>query len=579
MNENPKEKSRLLSKVKNMIRETLHSLKEERVIFAASLLSFICLTLHIYEADSNFKILGNTFFLELCFSFFMSCIFTIPTAYLTQSFKPLKKYLIQLILAGIGALLGFFAHRGFGNPVYEDLYYWGIVFAVILITVFIFIPKDKEKTYFAGLVKYFLFSGLMATVLLGGICLLIFAFSNLIFDFDSKSELYGTCAAFCYLVFAVNIFVYYLFYRREEEDSGKAFKVIFLYILLPVFFFLIALLYAYLFKALFMLQLPNGQINWFVSFASCFYIFFYFILTEYKELAAVKIFYRFGALAFIPLICVQIPAYFIRLTAYGFTGWRFSSLLFIIFSIIAIAFTFIKKGRLVKYSILLLAGIIIFASLSPFNIIKAAYNNQLKRMISVLEKYDMYDSQNKELTKYNAQIINQTISDDDRQKLLSSYNYLALKSHLKMPEWAIDINGHPFDFKFLFDIEADKGAEIIYRHYNCPQTKEIDISNYKKMKVFIDSRSSWGWINKEYQEYANEIPHAEIENDGIIYDITDFLLSDPGNDRDTNWEQNEYLFYSLDENVILCIISYSYSWNEERKLFKDYSVNGYIFWK
>ena len=148
-----------------------------------------------------------------------------------------------------------------------------------------------------------------------------------------------------------------------------------------------------------------------------------------------------------------------------------------------------------------------------------------------------------------------------------------------MPDWAIDISGHPFDFKFLFDIEADKGAEIIYRHYNCPQTKEIDISSYKKMQVYIDSRSSWGWINKEYQEYANEIPRAEIENDGITYDITDFLLADPGNDKDTNREKNEYLFYSLDENLILCIISYSYSWNAERKLFKDYSVNSYIFWK
>lgn len=574
MNENPKEKSRLLSKVKNMIRETLHSLKEERVIFAASLLSFICLTLHIYEADSNFKILGNTFFLELCFSFFMSCIFTIPTAYLTQSLKPLKKYLIQIILAASGALLGFFAHRGFGNSVYEDLYYWGIVFAVILITVFLFIPKDKEKTYFAGLVKYFLFSGLMATVLLGGICLLIFAFSNLIFDFDSKSELYGTCAAFCYLVFAVNIFVYYLFYRREEEDSGKAFKVIFLYILLPVFFFLIALLYAYLFKALFMLQLPNGQINWFVSFASCFYIFFYFILTEYKELAAVKIFYRFGALAFIPLICVQIPAYFIRLTAYGFTGWRFSSLLFIIFSIITIALTFIKKGRFVKYSILLLAGIIIFASLSPFNIIKTAYNNQLKRMISVLEKYDMYDSQNKELTKYNAEIINQTISDDDRQKLLSSYNYLARKSHLKMPEWAIDINGHAADFEFLFDIKADTNYKIVSNSYNIYPLPEIDVRAYSKIKEYNESQSSWGWNNKEYEEYKNQLPRAEIQIDGKTYDITDYLLSDPGKNK-----QNDLLIYSLDDNHVLCIRSYSYNWNEEKKLFKDYSISGYILCK
>ena len=228
MKDNTQKRIQFFSKVKLMAKGALQSLKEERIIFTASLLSFIFLTLHIYEADSNFKILSNTFYLELFFAFFMSCIFTISAAYLTQKLKALTKYLIQTAALITGALIGFFAHSGFGNIVYEDLYYWGIVFAVILVTVFIFIPKNREKTYFAGLVKYFLFSALMATVLFGGICLLIFAFQSLIFDFDSKSELYGTCAAFCYLVFAVNIFVYYLFYRREEEDSGKAFKIIFL---------------------------------------------------------------------------------------------------------------------------------------------------------------------------------------------------------------------------------------------------------------------------------------------------------------------------------------------------------------
>ena len=574
MKDNTQKRIQFFSKVKLMAKGALQSLKEERIIFTASLLSFVFLTLHIYEADSNFKILSNTFFLELFFAFFMSCIFTIPAAYLTQKLKALTKYLIQTAALITGALIGFFAHSGFGNIVYEDLYYWGIVFAVILLTVFIFIPKNKEKTYFAGLVKYFLFSALMATVLFGGICLLIFAFQSLIFDFDSKSELYGSCAAFCYLVFAVNIFVYYLFYRREEEDSGKAFKIIFLYILLPVFFFLIALLYAYFFKALFTLKLPNGQINWFVSFASCFYIFFYFILTEYRELAPVRFFYKYGAFAFIPLICIQIPAYFIRMNAYGFTGWRFSSLLFIIFSIITIALTFIKKGRLVKYSILLLAGIIIFASLSPFNIIKTAYNNQLKRMISVLEKYDMYDSQNKKLTKYNAEIINQTISDNDRQKLLSSHNYLALKSHLKMPEWAIDINGHAADFEFLFDIKPDTNYKVVSNTYNIYPLPEIDIQSYSKMKEYHESASSWGWNNKEYDEYKNQLPRAKIDFDGKTYDITDYLLSDPGKNK-----QNELLIYSLDNHHDLCIRSYSYNWNEEKKLFKDYSISGYLLWK
>ena len=94
------------------------------------------------------------------------------------------------------------------------------------------------------------------------------------------------------------------------------------------------------------------------------------------------------------------------------------------------------------------------------------------------------------------------------------------------------------------------------------------------MKEYHESASSWGWNNKEYDEYKNQLPRAKIDFDGKTYDITDYLLSDPGKNK-----QNELLIYSLDDHHDLCIRSYSYNWNEEKKLFKDYSVSGYLLWK
>ncbi len=556
-----------------MVKGALQSLKEERVIFAVSLLSFIFLCLEIYDVDDGFLNGWDDIFLELCFSSFLACLFTIPAAFLTKSLKNGLKYLIQICAAIIGGILGFFAKRGFGDKVYGELYYWGFSFALILITVYIFRPKDNDKCYFAGLIKHFFFSLLMATVFFAGLALLIFAFQNLIYDFDDWAEIYECTAAFSYLVFAVNVFVYYLFYRRDEE-SGKAFKVIFLYILFPVFFILILLLYAYLVKALVLWKLPNGQINWFVSFASCFYIVFYFVLREYDNLPVVRIFYKFGAFAFIPLICIQIPTYFIRLNAYGFTGWRFSSLLFIIFSIITIALTFIKNGKFTKYSILLLAGIILFASLSPFNLIKIAYKSQYGRMLKVLEKYDLFDKEKQCLKIYDRENFSKIISDEDRAQLTSSYHYMNYTSHIPMPKWTRDAEDTVLSFSKLFGIEEKSDDENIeYKSFSNNENTSINIENFVKMESFSYYESSYSYTDEKEEDFKG-ISRAVINVHDQLFDITDFLLSNPEKNNDS-----DYLYYNLDSEKVLCLSNYNYSWDKNHSAFTNFHVNGYIFWR
>ena len=546
------------------------------MIFAFSVISFIFVTLHIYDCDVDFKDFWDDAFWNISLAFIMGCLFSIPAAFLTKSLKPAKKYLIQIATGFAASVLGFFAIKGFGNAVYGSLYYWGIFFAATLITVFVFFPKENQQTYFSNLVKHFLFSLLMASVLFGGVSLLILAFNQLIFKFDDFGDIYETCAAFCYYVFAINVFVYYLFYKRQEESSGKAFKIIFFNILLPIFFVLVGLLYIYLIKALVLRHFPKGQINWFVSFASGTYFLFYFILKEYEQKPVVKFFYKFGAFAFIPLVCVQIPAYIIRLNAYGFTGWRFSSLMFIIFCVIMFVLTFIKKGAYIKYSILVLAAIILFASVTPCNLINVAHKSQLSRMMKVLEKYQMFDAENNRLAAYNADEIDQKISEEDRDKLYSAYSYLTWPSKLKMPDWALDKDKNKKSFKELFRFSAKKKDEDEIRgSYNTNGYGYVDVSAYKAMKEFYTNESSWGYHNKiYYNNYGIELPRAEISYGGKTYNITEFLLSLGLKENCSN-----YIFYDLDKNTVLCIKQYEYTWNKSKKLFRNYEIRGYIFTK
>ena len=561
------------AKLKETLAQSLEYLSMAKITFITSCIAFIFSALLIYLNDNIYE--------ELTLAFLMGTAFSIPATLLTQKLTVLKKYLIQGLTAATGFVLGFFSYRGFGNNIYKELYYFGILCAVLLITLYLFIPKEKSRTYFSLVFKYALFTIFMTIILLGGICLLIFAIQNLILNTDDY-DIYECCSCFCAIIFGINVFCYYLFYRRQEESSGKAFKVIALYILFPVFAILLLILYVYLIKALVLLKLPNGQINWFVSFASCFYIVFYFILREYDELPVIKYFYKFGAIPFIPLIIIQIYAYFIRVNAYGFTGYRYSSLLFIIFSVITIALTFIKQGKYSQHAILVLTFFVVFDSLTPFNLIKMAHKSQFTRMIKILNKYQMYDSGAGTLTDYDKALIEKTITDQDRDALYSSFRYLSWTSSIPMPDWAMETeykNGNLYknklNFEETFGIKRESEKEKLVKfEKDFKREGRIDIRDFSEMVPFNYSEYAYQWKNGEWNEYAVEIPSAQIETKYGTFDLTDFFLT-----LDNDMSGNDLLWYKADENFSICFTSISYTYNEDRKLFYSYYLSGYIFYK
>ncbi len=561
------------AKLKETLAQFLEYLSMAKITFITSCIAFIFSALLIYLNDNIYE--------ELTLAFLMGTAFSIPATLLTQKLTVLKKYLIQGLTAATGFVLGFFSYRGFGNNIYKELYYFGILCAVLLITLYLFIPKEKSRTYFSLVFKYALFTIFMTIILLGGICLLIFAIQNLILNTDDY-DIYECCSCFCAIIFGINVFCYYLFYRRQEESSGKAFKVIALYILFPVFAILLLILYVYLIKALVLLKLPNGQINWFVSFASCFYIVFYFILREYDELPVIKYFYKFGAIPFIPLIIIQIYAYFIRVNAYGFTGYRYSSLLFIIFSVITIALTFIKQGKYSQHAILVLTFFVIFDSLTPFNLIKMAHKSQFTRMIKILNKYQMYDSGAGTLTDYDKALIEKTITDQDRDALYSSFRYLSWTNSIPMPDWAMETeykNGNLYknklNFEETFGIKRESEKEKLVKfEKDFKREGRIDIRDFSEMVPFNYSEYAYQWKDGEWNEYAVEIPSAQIETKYGTFDLTDFFLT-----LDNDISGNDLLWYKADENFSICFTSISYTYNEDRKLFYSYYLSGYIFYK
>ena len=562
------------TKIREALSQALAHLAFSKVIFISTFIAFLLASINVYVTED---ILG-----ELVFAFLMAANFALPATLLTKNFPLLKKYLIQTGSAAVGFVLGFFSHKGFGNMVYSELYYFGIFCALILISLYLFIPKDNSRTYFSLVFKHLLFTFFMGLILLLGIFLLIFAVQNLILNTDNY-DIYECCGFFVAYVFGINTFTYYLFNRRQDQSSGKAFKVITLYILFPIFALLLLILYIYLIKAIVLLKLPSGQINWFVSFACCFYIVFYFILREYDQLPAIKFFYNFGAIAFIPLIVIQIYAYFVRVNAYGFTGYRYSSLLFIIFSIATLALTFIKKGKYVNWSILFLTAIVVFDTLTPFNLINMAHKSQFSRMVKVMNKYDIYDEATDTLKIYDPESLETAITDDDRASLYSAYRYIMYTSHLPRPEWALEEewdgerkHTSSLLFEEVFGIKTKREEEKILSFDKSFEFNEsLNIEDFKAFNQLHVSEHDFGYKDGKYTEYGKEISEIVFySNSGKKYNLEEFFLS-----LDENVNMNKPLWYMPDDKIAFCFTDIEYKYNADRKLFRNYFYTGFVFYR
>lgn len=534
---------------KVLIKSILKGVTKRKSLLIASLLSTVFGIIQICGDDYGMdfdELLG-----ELCLSFAFSAVCLFSATYLTEKFSSLKKYLIQGAVGVATAALAYCILEFVEENSFATMYLLGLFFAVVCFSIFLFVPKENSKAYYANFFKNGFFCGVISLAGFLGCMLLVFAFSSLIIEINDIDKVIYSILVFFFDVFFLNLFAFY-FFEKREEPSGKAFKILFMYVLLPVYLLLLALLYIYLLKALFTLSLPQGQINRFASFATVFYLVIYFILREYDETKPMKIFYRYGALVLVPLIVVQFVACFIRINAYGFTGWRYSSFLYNIFVAIFVIFTFVKKGRFVKYSMPVLGLFILFGSLTPFNLINMAYNSQFGRMTAVLEKYGMYDG--KALTDYNADEINRNISNEDRKALYGSWRYLTWTSEHTKPDWLNRDNS----FKDLFKISYKDEEAFNINKWFSQEDVSFDIEGYSTITAKKESFNGYKYNSD------NEYKRCVIQEK----DLTDEVIALVSEDQLP-------LKIRLDDGTLLVFDQISFNYDTIRKAFQSYSVHYY----
>ena len=131
------------------------------------------------------------------------------------------------------------------------------------------------------------------------------------------------------------------------------------------------------------------------------------------------------------------------------------------------------------------------------------------------------------------------------------------------------------NFEEIFGIKRESEKEKLVKfEKDFKREGRIDIRDFSEMVPFNYSEYAYQWKDGEWNEYAVEIPSAQIETKYGTFDLTDFFLT-----LDNDMSGNNLLWYKADENFSICFTSISYTYNEDRKLFYSYYLSGYIFYK
>ena len=240
--------------------------------------------------------------------------------------------------------------------------------------------------------------------------------------------------------------------RREEFTPPKALKVLLVYVAFPIYLALLAVLWAYFAKCAISWSLPNGQINWLVSLAAAFWMFFHFALAPFPAKFTTA-FRRFGALALLPPIALQIVALAIRINAYDLTPARYGSLLFVAFCLAFAALSLVRAGRWSEHAYLVFAAFAIFATHSPWNVVDVGVAAQYHRIERFYREAGLFKDGKIEPAGADSRLdepAKLAISASDR--FLSSYDNINGHYRRNRAPWAHHINNDSFKKTYGFDI-------------------------------------------------------------------------------------------------------------------------------
>ncbi len=235
-------------------------------------------------------------------------------------------------------------------------------------------------------------SAFFAGVLMAGLSLAIVSLDKL-FGLKIDDEVYAYLAVFCFVLFMPSYFLSQLSEKNVSDESFSIsypviFKILGLYILLPILAIYTLILYGYLFKIIASWELPNGWVSWLVSilgFVGFLTMVILHPLNLKGENKIIRFFSRFFPLIFFPLLVLMLVGIVRRFSDYGITINRLLVLILNIWFFGISIYLFISRSRQPKWILISFATIALLSAVGPWSVInltEKSLKNELSQLLS-----------------------------------------------------------------------------------------------------------------------------------------------------------------------------------------------------
>ena len=288
------------------------------------------------------------------------------------------------IMAALGAWFWYHVPQMDVGYSFWEMVYFGSAVSVASFAVAQLFGKRNAWTVFGRVFLAAGFVGLVSFAVFLGSILCIAAYDGLIAKVSRT--VWGDMAILIWCFLAPVVMAAMLPKDNEPTEHPKAFTVLF-WFLVPIGMALLAILYAYIAKIVFTWSMPSGTMNWFASCAVGGYLFLWLSL-RCSRVRFFAFLARWGWVALLPVVAMQIVGIVIRYNALGLTAPRMAGMATLAIGIYALALAALDRSARSAFIVLAVAGLVL--TVSPFNILDVPIMQQTARLRAALERAECF---------------------------------------------------------------------------------------------------------------------------------------------------------------------------------------------
>ena len=414
--------------------------------------------------------------------------------------------------------------------------------------------------YVQELVIQLITSYVFAGILMGGLSLALVSLDKL-FGVDIHTNTYSYLSVICVIVFAPLYFLSTLPKGIDEEqiedfEFPKIYKILGLYILLPIIAIYIVILYGYLGKIIFTWQLPNGWVSWLVSILGITgYLTISLLHPLYLkgENKVTKLFTRFFPVILIPLLTLMLVGIIRRFSDYGITINRSYVLLLNLWLFGISIFLFITQTKQIKGIFISFALVAFLFSIGPwsvFSITEHSLKSELKQLLTGVKPTDKSGT--------NSTISNMNINQ--KKRIFDVIKYMehtySKKSVNSILSTSLGKDANSDDLIKLLHLSSDTMSDKYISVTSVDESTMFNISEYQTCIKLVQRYDNSDLFKNDSLSVKVKGKTIEILRTGkspILIPLDNILAKDT--DHKANFKTEELTLIGNDYKLVIFVIN------------------------